>query len=76
LEVLVEKEYLSVDQMAEELGVSRSTAWKWIRDRQLQTFRFAGDRKTYVLREDVKVFREPILIDPAKKDPAAHKLAA
>ena len=63
----MEKEFVSVDGVAEEFSVSRSTAWKWIRDRAIETYRFVGDRKTYVRRSDVETIREPMLIDPTKK---------
>lgn len=72
----MEVEFVSVDGMAEEFSVSRSTAWKWIRDRGIETFRFIGDRKTYVRKADLEALRQPIPIDQAKKDLAAHKLAA
>ena len=75
-EGVMEDEFLSVDGMAEEFSVSRSTAWKWIRDHEIETFRFIGDRKTYVRRADIAALRQPIPIDAAKKGSAAHKLAA
>lgn len=61
------KQYLSVDEMAEEFSISRSSAWRWIRDRELQTYRFVGDRKTYVKRDDLDRLREPIPITEPKK---------
>jgi excisionase family DNA binding protein len=72
----MEGEFISIDGVAAEYSVSRSTAWKWIRDNEIETYRFIGDRKTYVRREDVQRLREPIRLDPAKKEPAAHKLVA
>ena len=59
--------YLSVDAAAAELGVNRVTVWKWVRRYELPTFRFLGDRKTYLRREDVARLREPIPISGAKK---------
>lgn len=64
----MDKEYLSVDEMAAEYSISRSTAWKWIRDLDLQTYRFIGDRKTYVKREDLKALTKPM---PIQKKTAA-----
>ena len=61
------QDYLSVDQAAEELGVSRATIWKWIRRSETPTFRVLGDRRTMVRRTDVDAMRQPILIEPAKK---------
>jgi excisionase family DNA binding protein len=63
-------DYLSIDDMTKELGISRSTAWKWIRDGELPTYRFVGDRKTYVKRSDLAKLREPIPIRDAKKEVA------
>ena len=64
----MDQEYLSIDQMASEYSISRSTAWKWVRDRGLQTYRFIGDRKTYVKRDDLKQLSEPM---PIQKKTAA-----
>ena len=63
----MEENYLSVDAAAAELGVNRVTMWKWVRRYELPTFRFLGDRKTYLRREDVKRLREPIPVGGAKK---------
>ena len=59
--------YVSVDAAAAEVGVNRVTMWKWIRRHEVPTFRFLGDRKTYVRREDVERLRQPIPVEPAKK---------
>ncbi len=59
--------YISVDDAATDLGVSRATLWKWIKRYELPTFRFLGDRRTFVQREDVNKLREPIPMDPSKK---------
>jgi excisionase family DNA binding protein len=63
-------DYLSVDEMTKEFEISRSTAWKWIRDGDIPTYRFVGDRKTYVKRADLEKLREPIPILDAKKEVA------
>ncbi len=59
--------YVSVDDAADELGVSRATLWKWIKRYDLPTFRFLGERRTFIQREDVTKMKEPIPINPAKK---------
>ena len=66
----MKKEYLTVDEMAEELDISRATAWKWMRRHNLPTFRFMGDRKTYVRRDDLAKLREPIEVTHEKKQAA------
>ena len=63
----MEEDYLSVDAAATEIGVNRVTVWKWVRRYELPTFRFLGDRKTYLRREDVQRLREPIPVGEAKK---------
>jgi transposase len=70
------KDYLNIEDMMNQFNISRSTAWKWIRDSQLQTYRFIGDRKSYVKREDLKRLREPIPIGNIKKATARTNLAA
>jgi excisionase family DNA binding protein len=60
-------DHLSVDDAAAELGVTKGTIWKWIRRYELPTFRFLGDRKTYLRRADVDRLREPMPIEEAKK---------
>ena len=61
------EEFVSVDAVAEEIGVNRVTVWKWIRRYELPTFRFLGERKTFLRREDVDRLRQPVPMDEAKK---------
>jgi excisionase family DNA binding protein len=65
------EEYVSVDEAAVELGISRSTVWKWLRRHEIPTFRVLGDRRTLMRRSDVAKLREPIPIAMAKKELAA-----
>lgn len=62
--------YLTVDELADELKVSRATAWKWLKRSEVQTYRFVGDRKTYVPRTAIEVLRGPIPVDFQKKQAA------
>jgi excisionase family DNA binding protein len=66
-EARMSDEYVSVDDAAAELGVSRATLWKWIKLRELETFRVLGDRRTLVRRADVARLREPVPSSVAKK---------
>ena len=59
--------YISVDDAAADIGVSRATVWKWIKRYDLPTFRFLGDRKTFVQKADIERLKQPIEIDPTKK---------
>jgi excisionase family DNA binding protein len=66
-ETSVSEMYISVDEAADEIGVSRATFWKWIKRYEVPTFRFMGERRTFVRREDVAKLKEPIPVDPSKK---------
>lgn len=65
-----ETEYVSVDAGAGELGVSRATMWKWVKRHDLETFRFMGDRKTYLRRADLARMREPVPVALQSKSAA------
>jgi excisionase family DNA binding protein len=64
---MMENTYISVDDAAADIGVSRATVWKWIKRYEMPTFRFLGERKTFVRRADIDRLKEPIVIDPSKK---------
>jgi excisionase family DNA binding protein len=59
--------FLTVDDAAKEIGVHRVSIWKAIRRLDLPTFRFLGERRTFLRREDVDQLRAPIPIERAKK---------
>ena len=61
------KDYLSVDEAAAELGVSRATLYKWVKRNDIGTFRIVGDRRTLMRRVDVEKLKEPMPIEEAKK---------
>ena len=63
----MENTYISVDDAAADIGVSRATVWKWIKRYEMPTFRFLGERKTFVRRADIDPLKDPIEIDPSKK---------
>ncbi len=65
-----EKAYISVDQAAEEMTVSRATIWKWIKRHDLATFRFMGERKTFIRKDDLAVLKQPVQVDFQKKQAA------
>jgi excisionase family DNA binding protein len=54
--------YITVNDAADDLNVSRATMWKWVKRQGMQTYRFMGDRKTYVMREDLEQLRQPVPI--------------
>ncbi len=51
-------EFMSISEMMLEYGISRSTAFKWIREGEVTTYSFIGNRKTYVRREDIRNLRD------------------
>ena len=68
-------DYISVDDAASEIKVSRATMWKWIKRHNMDTFRFMGDRKTFIRREDMALLREPVPVDFQKKQTAGYAAA-
>ncbi len=55
-------EFMSIPEMMAEYGISRSTAFKWIREGEVTTYSFIGDRRTYVRREDIEKLRtQPVV---------------
>jgi excisionase family DNA binding protein len=67
----MDERYITVSEAAVDTDVSRATMWKWIKRHDLPTFRFMGDRKTYVQRADLVKLREPIRVDFQQKKRAA-----
>lgn len=57
--------YLNVGQIAAKMGVSEATVWNLIKQRELDRYRFPGDRRTYVTVEDMKKLTEPVKIPGA-----------
>lgn len=64
---MINDEYVSVDDAASEFDVSRGTVWRWVRLHDLPTFRFFGERRTFLRRSDLARLREPIPVERAKK---------
>lgn len=64
------EQYISVDDAAKEMEIGRATAWKWIKRHELQTYRFMGDRKTYIRRQDLDRLRQPVPVGFQKKHTA------
>lgn len=55
-----------IDQVAAEFGISRYTIYRLIRRHGLQTYKQAGDRRTYIDREEIRP-----LVGLRPKNPAA-----
>lgn len=52
--------YLTKNEAATQLGVSRQTLDRYIKKHKVPSFRFLGDPTIYVLEEDVKKLFTPI----------------
>jgi hypothetical protein len=48
---------MPVDEAVAMLGVARSTLFRWLAQRDIQTFRRIGDKRSYVRRADVDALR-------------------
>jgi len=53
-----EKEYLTVEEAGEYLGLNRTTLYKYIRELGIRTNKFKLDRRTYLAQADVKRIQE------------------
>jgi len=73
---MASEDYISVDAAAEEIDVSRATMWKWVKRHDLPTFRFMGERKTFIRKADMARLREPVRVDFQKKLTAGYAAAS
>ena len=64
-------EFLTLNQAAEELGVSRVTLWRRVQKGQIALYQSDQDQRVrLVKREDIERMKRPVVIDPAKKETA------
>ena len=65
------EEFLTLNQAAEELGVSRVTLWRRVQKGQITLYQSDQDQRLrLVKREDIERMKRPVVIDPAKKEAA------
>jgi len=56
----MEDEYLSVQEAAEDLGVSRFTVWRLIRDGELTAYQSSVDRRRKLVRRvEIDALKRP-----------------
>jgi excisionase family DNA binding protein len=55
-----QREYLTPEQAAEELGIHVQTMRAYIRSERLPAFRLAGERAIRILRSDLEKVLEPL----------------
>lgn len=53
-----EKEYVTLEEAAEELGITRATVYNYMSDLNIKSRKFGRDRKGYLSREQVNLIRE------------------
>lgn len=54
------EEYIDTYAAAEELGMSRATLWRLLREREIERFRVPGDRRALIRRRDLDTLRQPV----------------
>ncbi len=54
------EEYIDTYAAAEELGMSRATLWRLLREREIERFRVPGDRRALIRRRDLDTLRRPV----------------
>jgi len=52
------RDYLSVDEAAQTIGWNRATVYEWTKRLNLKTYKFIGNRKTYLAEADVERLKE------------------
>lgn len=53
-----EKEYLTVKEVADELGITRATVYNYMNDLKIKARKFGRDPKAYLSQEQLKRIRE------------------
>ena len=61
------EEYVDLYQAAEELGVTRQTLYRLMKERDLPRFRRPGNIRTMMRRTDLEQLRQPVRIDDAPR---------
>ncbi len=68
-------EFIDTYKAAEELGMSRATLWRLLRERDVERFRIPGDRRALIRRRDMESLRQPVPMRRRRGD-EAKKVAA
>jgi excisionase family DNA binding protein len=64
----MDPEYLSLQEAADLMGVSRFKIWRLVREGKLETFESERDRRERLVRRtDIEALIRPRPSDPAKK---------
>lgn len=69
------KEYMTLDEAAEILGLNRATVYRWAQRLKVKTHRFIGSRRTYLAAGDVERIKaaheSPWLAGEKEPEPSA-----
>ncbi len=58
-------EFITLQQAADDLGVSRFTMWRLIRDGELLAYQAPSDRRRKLIRRvDLEVLKQPRALNP------------
>jgi len=68
------EEYVDTYKAAEELGMSRATLWRLLKEREIERYRIPGDRRVLIRRGDLEALRQPVPI--RQRGGEAKKVAA
>lgn len=55
-----EKEYFTLEEVAEYIGRNRATVYNYIRDLGIKTHKFKRDRRAYIALADARRIKEAI----------------
>ena len=57
---MAEAEYISADDAARELGVSRATFWRLMAARGVTRYKLPGERRSFIRRDDLERLGQPV----------------
>ena len=73
----MEDDFITINEAAEELGVTRTTIWRRIKNGTLEVFQSQADqRERLVRRADILALKRPISISQGKTELARQAIAA
>ena len=73
----MEEEFMTIGEVADELGVTRTTVWRRIKQGELEVFQSQADqRERLVRRADVEALKRPVPINPGKVELARLAIVA
>ncbi len=68
------EDFIDTYDAADELKMSRATLWRVLRERDIQRFKVAGNRRSFIRRSDFEALRQPVPI--SRRDEQESKRVA